>query len=151
MSFPTGFKASASMKGLIRGLLADIENRFGYDHLMKHSFFKDVQWSSLTTGSSLKLTMHNSCATHARSMRNTCTTQAQHMRNIYKLTRNTYTTNAQHMHNQYRYNSCATHALPMYNTCTTHTQLMRITCTNHTQLMHNMCNNPCTTQMTILS
>jgi hypothetical protein len=38
------------MKGLIRGLLTDIESRFGYDHLLKHSFFKDVQWSSLATG-----------------------------------------------------------------------------------------------------
>ena len=38
------------MKGLIRGLLTDIKSRFGYDHLLKHSFFKDVQWSSLATG-----------------------------------------------------------------------------------------------------
>ncbi|CAB4000998.1 citron Rho-interacting kinase isoform X1 [Paramuricea clavata] len=49
LSFPTGFKASAAMKGLIRGLLTDIENRFGYAHLVKHSFFKDVEWSSLAT------------------------------------------------------------------------------------------------------
>ena len=49
LSFPSGFNASAAMKGLIRGLLTDIESRFGYDHLVKHSFFKDIQWSSLAT------------------------------------------------------------------------------------------------------
>ena len=43
------------MKGLIRGLLTDIENRFGYAHLVKHSFFKDVEWSSLAIGRSFYL------------------------------------------------------------------------------------------------
>ncbi|XP_028400493.1 citron Rho-interacting kinase-like isoform X3 [Dendronephthya gigantea] len=49
LSFPTGFKATAAIKGLIRGLLTDLENRFGFEHLLKHSFFKDVKWSSLAT------------------------------------------------------------------------------------------------------
>ncbi|XP_046840291.1 citron Rho-interacting kinase-like isoform X2 [Xenia sp. Carnegie-2017] len=48
LSFPTGFKASASMKGLIRGLLTDIDSRFKHEHLVKHSFFKEINWSQLS-------------------------------------------------------------------------------------------------------
>lgn len=38
------------MKGLIRGLLTDIDSRFKHEHLVKHSFFKEINWSQLSAG-----------------------------------------------------------------------------------------------------
>ena len=38
------------MKSLIKGLLTDIETRFGYEDLIKHAFFKGVTWLSLKNG-----------------------------------------------------------------------------------------------------
>ena len=38
------------MKSLIKGLLTDIETRFGYEDLIKHAFFKGVTWTSLKNG-----------------------------------------------------------------------------------------------------
>lgn len=47
LTFPNDIYGSLSMKSLIKGLLTDIETRFGYEDLIKHAFFKGVTWLSL--------------------------------------------------------------------------------------------------------